>query len=449
MAAQQGSPAVQPEPQPAAPRRKKLIYGGIFALFVLAGGAVGLYYYLFSLAHEWTDDAFIEGHVIQVSSRVPGRVLRVLVHDNQDVKAGDLLAEIDPRDFEVRLAQARAGLAAAEAQKKTAETTVGLVKTVTGSSMDQAAAGVKEAESGAAMARAGMEVAKSKQRQAEAGLASARATAERAKAGTTAAEAEKVRTAADLARYKELFDAKRISPLQFDAATAAATAAAAQHEAARQAVLAAEAGIAAAEADKQVAADNLKLSEAQLAQADAKIEEQKAKLADAQAAPQRIAVAESQLAGATADLARLRALVDQAELELSYTKVTAPEAGHVTKKAVEPGVMFQAGQAMMALVPANVWVTANFKESALERIKPGQKVEVRVDAYAGKVFMAHVDSIQAGTGSRFSLLPPENATGNYVKVVQRVPVKIVFDEPPDPAYLLAPGLSVIPTVEIK
>jgi len=449
MAAAQGQPAVQPEPPPPAPRRKKLVYGGIFALLVLAGGAVGLYYYLYSLEHEWTDDAFIEGHVIQVSSRVPGRVLRVLVHDNQDVKAGDLVAEIDPRDFEVRLAQARAGLAAAEAQKKTAETQVTLVKAVTSSSLDQAAAGVKEAESGAAMAQAGLEVAKSKQLQADAGLASARATAARTKAAAAAAEAEKVRTAADLARYKELFDAKRVSPLQFDAATAAATAAAAQHEAARQAVEAAGAGITVAEADIKVAADNLKLSEAQLAQANAKIAEQQAKLADAQAAPQRIAVAESQLAAATADLARLRALVDQAELELSYTKVTAPEDGQVTRKTVEPGAMFQAGQAMLALVPANVWVIANFKESALERIKPGQKVEVRVDAYSGKVFRGRVDSIQTGTGSRFSLLPPENATGNYVKVVQRVPVKIVFDEPPYPAYRLAPGLSVIPTVEIE
>jgi membrane fusion protein (multidrug efflux system) len=449
MAADQAQPAVQPASPPPAPRRKKLIYGGIFALLVLAGGVVGLYYYLYSLAHEWTDDAFIEGHVIQVSSRVPGRVLRVLVHDNQDVKAGDLLAEIDPRDFEVRLAQARAGLAAAEAQKKTAETQVTLVKAVTSSSLDQAAAGVKEAESGAAMAQAGMEVAKSKQLQADAGLASSRATAARAKAAATAAEAEKVRTASDLARYKELFEAKRISPLQFDAATAAATAAAAQHEAARQGALAAEAGVTVAEADIKVAADNLKLAEAQVAQAEAKIAEQQAKLADAQAAPHRIAAAESQLAAATADLARLRALVEQAELELSYTKVTASEDGLVTRKTVEPGAMFQAGQAMMALVPANVWVVANFKESALGRIRPGQRVEVTVDAHSGKVFKAHVDSIQSGTGARFSLLPPENATGNYVKVVQRVPVKIVFDEPPDPAYRLAPGLSVIPTVEIE
>jgi len=449
MSTQQGQPAVQPANPSPSSRRRRLIYAAIFGAFVLAGGTVGLYYYLYSLWHEWTDDAFIEGHVIQVSSRVPGRVVQVLVRDNQDVKAGDLLVQIDPRDYEVRLAQARAALAAAEAQKKTAETQVTLVKAVTSSSLDQASAGVKEAESGAAMARAGLEVAKSRQKQAEAGLASARATAARAKAAAAAAGAEEVRTASDLARYKELFEAKRISPQQFDAATAAATAAAAQHEAARQAIHAAEAGVVVAEADIKVAADNLKFSEAQVAQADAKVAEQQAKLADAQAAPHRIAAAESQLAAATADLARLRALVEQAELELSYTKVAAPEDGQVTRKAVEPGAMFQAGQAMMAVVPANVWVVANFKESALGRIRPGQKVEVTVDACSGKVFKAHVDSIQSGTGARFSLLPPENATGNYVKVVQRVPVKIVFDKPPDPAYRLAPGLSVIPTVEIE
>ena len=444
-----------PGPPPATPestRRngpRRLRYVVLIALLAAAAIGGGVWYYLYARAHEWTDDAFIEGHIIQISSRVPGRVLKVHVRDNQDVKAGDLLVEIDPRDFQVRLAQARAGLAATEAQKKTAETNVALVRTVTGASVDQAKAGLTEAEAGASMARAQVAVARSKQAQAEAALAGARATAERARATAAAAEADAERTASDLKRYTPLLAAGRISRQQFDGATAAAKAAAAQHEAARKAVDAAVAGIAAAAADKQVAADSLKLAEAQVLQADGKVAEQQAKLADAQAAPQRVAAAESQLAAAAAEVARLQALVDQARLELEYAQVAAPEAGRIAKKTVEAGAMFQAGQAMMALVPPNVWVVANFKEAALEHIRPGQPVDVAVDAYPGKVFKAHVDSVQSGTGSRFSLLPPENATGNYVKVVQRVPVKIVFDEPPDPAYPLSPGLSVIPTVEMK
>jgi membrane fusion protein (multidrug efflux system) len=191
------------------------------------------------------------------------------------------------------------------------------------------------------------------------------------------------------------------------------------------------------------------VAKAQVAEAEGKLAEYEAKLAEAATAPQRVAVAESQLATATADVQRLKAVLAQAELELSYTTITAPEAGRVTRKTVEAGAFFQVGQAMLALVPTNVWVVANFKETALHRIHPGQKVLMRVDAYPDKVFHGHVDSLQAGTGAAFSLLPPENATGNYVKVVQRVPVKIVFDDSPDPAYLLAPGMSVVPEVLVK
>jgi membrane fusion protein (multidrug efflux system) len=145
----------------------------------------------------------------------------------------------------------------------------------------------------------------------------------------------------------------------------------------------------------------------------------------------------------------LRAAVTQAELELSYTKIYAPTTGRVTRKAVDEGALVQVGQPLMMIVPGDVWVTANFKENQIGNISPGQPVEIKVDAYPGKVFKAHVDSIQAGTGARFSLIPQENATGNYVKVVQRIPVKIVFDEPPDPNRMLAPGMSVTPAVKVR
>jgi membrane fusion protein (multidrug efflux system) len=446
-----------PASPPAAPagaatwreRHRRAIYAVLTGVLILAGAAVGVWYYLYAQSHETTDDAFIDGHIVQVSSRVPGRVAKVLVDDNQLVKAGDRLVEIDPRDYEAAAAQARAALEAAEAARKAAEANVRLVEAVTASSVAQATAGVQESQSGVDMAKAQVAVARSKIAEAQAQIIAVRAKANQAKASVAAAEAEAKRTADDLKRYEELLASERISKQQFDAARTAATAAAAQHEAAVRAAEAAQAAIAAAEADQQVAADSLKLAEAQQAQADAKVAEYKAKLDDANAAPHRVAAAKGQLETATAEVARLKALVRLAELNLSYTKIDAPDSGRVTRKTVEPGAMFQPGQAMMALVPAEVWVVANFKETALVRIRPGQAVDIRVDALPGKVFRGHVDSIQAGTGAVFSLLPPENATGNYVKVVQRVPVKIVFDEPPDPAWPLAPGMSVVPEVHVK
>jgi membrane fusion protein (multidrug efflux system) len=443
-------PAAQaPEAATWRRRHRRLIYGAIILVFLAAGAVLGVWYYLYIQTHESTDDAFIAGHVIQVSTRVPGKVLKVLAADNQIVKEGDLLVQIDPRDYETAVAQAHAALDAAEATRKNAEVNVRLIGTVTGASVAQAKAGVDEAVSGVEMAKAQVAVAKSKQAQALAGLAAAKAKLEQAKAAATAAGAEATKAADDLKRYEELVAANRISKQQIDAARAAATATAAQREAALKGVDAAQAGIASAEADQQVAADSVKLADAQQVQADGKVAEYKAKLDDAQAAPDRVAAARGQLDTATAEVARLKAVRHQAELNLSYTDIKAGEAGRITKKSVEPGAFFQPGQAMLALVPEAMWVVANFKETQLDRIKPGQAVDISIDAWPDKVFRGHVDSLQSGTGSAFSLLPPENATGNYVKVVQRVPVKIVFDEPPGPEYHLAPGMSVVPEVHVK
>jgi len=369
-------PGTQNPPKPGLSPRKRAVYIVLAAVLVTGGAAVGIWYYLYAAAHEWTDDAFIAADVTAVSSRVPGRVVKVNFRENQKVAKGDVLVEIDPRDFEIRLAQARAGLSAAQHQEKTARTNVGLVKSVTAATIYQAQGGVGQADAGLAMAKAGIDAARAKLAQADA-------------------------------------------------------------------------GIAASEAERQAAAEGLKVAEAQVGQTQAKIVEQKGRLAEAQSAPDRIAVAESQLLTAEAEVKRLQALVDQAELELSYAKVLAPESGRLARKVVEPGAMFQAGQAMVSLVSENVWVVANFKETALDHIRPGQSATITVDAYPGVVFHGHVDSIQSGTGAQFSLLPPENATGNYVKIVQRVPVKILLDDPPDPEHLLAPGMSVIPEVELK
>jgi membrane fusion protein (multidrug efflux system) len=431
------------------PPRKRAVYIVVAVILVIGGAAVGVWYYLYAQAHEWTDDAFITGHIIPISSRVPGRVIKVHFRENQKVEKDALLVEIDPRDFEVRVAQARAALASAQLQEKTAQVNLSLARTVTGASIEQATGGVGQAQSGIEMAKANVAVARAKSSQAEAAMAAAKANSEAARAAVVAAEADAVRTADDLKRYKELLATKRISQQQFDAATAAARAAAAKHEAALKQADAALAGIAEAEAARQAAADGLRLAEATVTQAQGKLVEQKGHLTDANAAPDRIAAAQTLWETAQSEVKRLAALLRQAELELSYVKITAPETGYLARKTVEEGAFFQIGQAMVSLVPENVWVVANFKETALGRIRPGQSATIRVDAYPGLVLKGHVDSVQAGTGAQFSLLPPENATGNFVKVVQRVPVKILIDVPPDPAHLLAPGMSVIPEVEVN
>jgi membrane fusion protein (multidrug efflux system) len=463
MSTEQATPAASPAPpvRPARlPRRRRAVYLVIACIALACGIIYGVRYYQHAEAYESTDDAFIDGHIIRVSPRVPGKVVRVLINDNEDiteadVRSGKVLVEIDPRDYQFRVDQARAAVATAESQVRTAEQNLAVVRGASAASIQQAQGGVDQAVAGLAMARSQVDVARGQLARAEAHVTVSRAMFEQAKASAAAAAAEAKRTDDDMKRYAELFEAKRISQQQMDAAATGARAAAEQFKAAKGAVAAAEAGITESEAARKSAADSVKLAEDQVPQADAKIAEYKGRLDDARLAPQRVAVAQAQLETANAEVTRLKTVLAQAELELSYTKIVAPEAGYVTKKSVEAGQFFQPGQAMFALVPANVWVTANLKETALARIRPrsgdypGQEVEVAVDAYPGKVFKGHVDSVQAGSGAAFSLLPPENATGNFVKVVQRVPVKITLDDPPDPNYRLSPGMSVVPEVRVK
>jgi membrane fusion protein (multidrug efflux system) len=199
----------------------------------------------------------------------------------------------------------------------------------------------------------------------------------------------------------------------------------------------------------RTSAAQLESARKRVAEAEAQVKVAIARLVDAKAAPERVGVSQAQAKTASADIQQLEAMVKQAELEVSYTKIYAPESGRVTRKTVEEGAYLQVGQARMAIVPSNMWVIANFKETQLTYMRPGQPVDIRVDTYPHKIFKGHIDSIQAGAGARFSLLPPENATGNYVKVVQRIPVKIVFDESSDPNHLLAPGMSVVAKTTLK
>lgn len=343
--------------RPAAPRRSWTVPIALSAATLLIAGAAVVYYSKFLAPFESTDNASIESRVTPIAPQVSGRVARLLVQDNQDVKKGDVLLEIDPRDYEARLAQARATLAAARSQLEQAKAQ---------SSVD-------------------------------------RAKADQEQAAVLAAEAEASRAQADLNRYQAV-ESRAVSRSQVDLAQTQARSAAAQAEVARDKALAAQAQVGLGQASIQTAAAVIQQSEA---------------------------------------------AISQAELNLSYTKVTAPEDGRVTRRSVEQGAFVQPGQSLLAIVPRQFWVVANFKETQLTEMRVGQPVEITVDAYPGRTFNGHIESIQAGAGARFSMFPPENATGNFIKVVQRVPVKIVFDTTPDAQLALGPGMSVESRVRVR
>jgi membrane fusion protein (multidrug efflux system) len=368
---------------------------------------VGVRYVRYAMRHESTDDAVVQAHVVAVSPRVASNVSRVHINDNWHVAQGDLLVELDPRDFEAKLAQARANLAGAVSQHRAATINVRVAETTYGAAMALGEAGVQTA-----------------QRQEE----GAHSQVAQAQAKVVAAEAEATRAAADVKRYEELQQYGAVTRQERDQAVATNRTAAANLEAARKA--------------EQAAVDSLR-------QVQSQIEEAKARLASARAAPEQVAYSRAQAVQVSDQIAQMEAAVRQAELDLSYTKIYAPQSGRITRKSVEPGVYAQVGQTLFSIVPDQVWVVANFKETQLRYMRPGQPATVHVDAYPDKVFKGHVDSIQAGSGAAFSLLPPENATGNYVKVVQRVPVKIVIDEAPDPAHVIGPGMSVVPEVTVR
>lgn len=424
-------------------------------IFIIAGAVlligiiVGLRYWLYARAHESTDDAFIDGHIIQISPKASGYISKIYIDDNQQVKAGDLLVEIDSRDYEVRLRQAQAALDAGIAKENEAKKNVTLTRATGAATVQQARAAVQRSRSDVSSQRAGAASAQSSATQAAAAVETAQANLAQTRAGVKAAQAEATRANADVERYRALYAKDEVSKQQLDQAVATTRTARAELDSAQQRVAASEAQVNEARAAQAAATQSAQRARTQIGGAQASVNEAVGRLAQANTAPEEVAVSQAQAATATASTEQLRAQLAQAELELSYTKIYAPEDGRVTRKSVEEGALVQIGQPLLAIVPGDVWVTANFKESQIGRMTPGQAVEISVDAYPNKVFKGHVDSIQAGTGARFSLIPAENATGNYVKVVQRVPVKIVFDEPPDPKHMLAPGMSVVPEVAVK
>lgn len=343
---------------------------GMGLVFVAA--VAGLYYFAQAASYESTDDAFIAAHSIEVAPKIAGKIESVPVKDNQQVNKGDLLVEIDPRDYDAQLKQKQAA--------------------------------VESVKSEGAAAQASVE-------QQLANVSSLQATVEQDKADQQASQAQADQTSDDLRREQDLYKTHVVSIQDLVHSQVADRAAQANLDSARKKVAAAQAQLAVGEAQ-------VRTFEALLQYVLAQVQENDANL-------------------------------DSAKLNDSYTKVYAPETGRVTRKSVEPGDYVQVGQSLMALVPSEIYVTANFKENQVKLMRPGQAVEIQVDALGERKFEGHIDSIQMGSGAAFSLLPPENATGNYVKVVQRIPVKILFNETPEVGLPLGPGESVVPTVKVQ
>jgi len=417
--------------KPQSKRKAWLIGIGLVAIAAVAGGL----YYLHSRHYQSTDNAFIQGDVIQVSPRVAGQVLQVYVRDNQHVNRGDLIAEIDARDFEARAAESRARLTDTAARADGAQSNLLLTSTVTDAVLTQTGAAAGAAQDQVQVLKAGVA-------QAAAAIRAAEAAQRQAEAQQSAAQAEASRASEDAVRYRALYAKDEVSKQQLDRAETQARAAAASYAAASQATEAAKAHLSQAQAA-------LVSTQAALRQAEKQVVQAQGRVSEAKSAPRQMEVRHADVASLRAQVEQQRASVQQAELALSYTRIYAPDSGYITRKSVEPGDFVQPGQPLLALVSDRLWVVANFKETQLTLMRPGQPVTLKLDAFPQLRLRGHVESFQSGTGAAFSLLPAENATGNYVKVVQRVPVKIVLDEAPPAGYRIGPGMSVEPEVKVR
>jgi len=381
--------------------RLALIVGGIVVL------VAGFFLWRYLGSYESTDDAQIDGHLNAISARVSGHVTKLLVNDNQYVEAGTLLVEIDPRDYEIAVASARAAYQDALATAESMRVNVPITTASTGSQLSAAQSEVEGMRAGLSMSRQQLEGARAQLEQAI---------------------ANDIKAQNDVGRYKQLVDKQEISHQQYDQAVAAARSSAAGVTAARASVAAAE---------------------QQVTQSKAKLDQMDANLRAAQTAPQQNAAVRARAQAAMAQAQQKKAALDQALLNLQYARLVAPVNGIVSNRTVEVGQNVQIGQELMKIINLDdIWVTANFKESQLRLMRPGQGATISVDAY-GKKYNGHVQSIAGASGALFSMLPPENATGNYVKVVQRIPVKITFDPGETKEHILRPGMSVEPKVWVR
>ncbi len=395
----------RPEDETPQKSSKRFIIIGVVAVLVI----VGLLWWWHSTYYEDTDDAQVNGHLIQISSRIAGHVIKVNVDENQYVEAGTVIAELDPKDFQTAVQQDEANLESAEASYEAAKVNVPVTHVSTGSQVSSAQADVSSADAQVVQAQHQLQAAQ---------------------AAVLQAEANNTKAQADLERYKPLVEKDVISKQQFDAAVATAAANKAALEQAK-------ANLDAANAAVRVARDRVASAQASYK--------------NAMTAPQLVAIQKAKADQAAAMVEQARAALDQAKLNLSYNQIVAPTAGIITRKSVEVGQNVSVGQNMATLVSLDdIWITANFKETQLEHMRQGQHVTISVDAYGGRKYDGKVTQIGGATGSVLSLFPPENATGNYVKVVQRIHVRIdLTNHDQNSDHLLRPGMSVEPKVRVK
>jgi len=397
-------PATEKDFHTRPPRAQSSIFRIGLAIGVVVLLVVGIFVYRYVTSYESTDDAQVDGHVNSISARISGHVIKLNVDDNQYVQAGTVLVEIDPADYQVAYERAKADFEDAQAAALAAGVNVPITSVNTSSQLSASEADVNSARAGIQVARQQFEAAKAQLQQTD---------------------ANNIKAQNDLGRYKQLVDKQEISQQQYDQAVAAARASAAAVDAAR----------ASADAAQQ-----------QVAQAQAKLAQAEANQRYANTAPKQIQVIQARAKSALAEAQRKKADLDQAQLNLQYTKIVAPVNGIVSDRTVEVGQNVAPGQELMKVINLDdVWITANFKETQLRKMRVGQKTNIEVDAN-GRTYNGKVDSIAGASGARFSLLPPENATGNYVKVVQRIPVKIVLDPGSNKDHQLRPGMSVTPKV---
>jgi membrane fusion protein (multidrug efflux system) len=392
---------------------------GIFLILALAVGGYGMWRRLQRV--ESTDDAQVDGSIHAISARVPGHVMEVLVDDQQYVNAGDVLVRLDRADYEIAVAKAKADLGDALATLQTHRTDVPITTATTSSTLAGAQSSREDALAGVAVA--------------EQQLGAARARLAWAQANVRTAEANAAKAAADVARYKVLVEKDEISKQLYDQTVSTAAAERATVDSQKATVNEAE--------------QNIAVASRAVDQAKTKVALAEAGIQGALIGPQQVQATQSRANSSAAKVEQQRALLAQAELNLKYTLIVAPVSGIVGKKTVAAGQNVSPGQELMAIVPQEgLWVTANFKETQLGRMRPGQAVKIRVDAY-GREFNGKIERIAGASGARFSLLPPENATGNYVKIVQRIPVRIALDAGQDRDHVLRPGMSVVPTVQVE
>ena len=383
-------------------RGRKILIGSAVLVVLVAGVVLWRYFG----SYESTDDAQVDAHLYPVSARVSGYVIKVNVGDNQYVQKGDVLVEIDPKDYEVAVAQANASLASAEATAQSLNITVPITSVNTSNQLKVSTSDVENSNAGILAAQAQLNAARAQLEQAE---------------------ANDVKAQDDLRRYKTLVDKREVAEQVYDQAVAAAKAS--------------TASVAAGRANVSAVQQTVQQAQNRLVQA-------RANQQTAQTGPQQVSSSQARARAAVADVQQKRAALEQAQLNLAYTKIVAPVSGEVTKSVV-PGLNVQSGQQLLTVVPLEeIWVTANFKETQLRHMQAGQKAEIHVDSN-GRTFKGHVDSVAGATGPLFSLLPPENATGNYVKIVQRIPVKIVLEPGENGDHQLRPGMNVVPDVFVR